>query len=189
MAEPAADITALLSRYGDGETAALGELMPLVYGELKKIASRQLRGVGGDALNTTGLVNELYLKIASQDPLAANNRSHFYAIAARAMRNLLVDRLRARRAAKRGAGEAPLPLDEDLVGTPDLSEFWLRVDRALTSMQEKDPRLVQLLECRVFGGYSFQETADVLDVSLRTVERDWMRAKAWLRASVNQDAG
>ncbi len=180
------EITALLSRYGDGDTAALSELMPLVYGELKKIASRQLRGMGGNGLNTTGLVNDLYIKIASQDPRAVNNRGHFYALAARAMRNLLVDHLRARSAAKRNDGEAPLPLDEELAGTPDLSAFWLNVDGALTELSEKDPRLVKLLECRVFGGYSFQETADVLEVSLRTVERDWMRAKAWLRTRLDR---
>ncbi|MEM9530666.1 MAG: ECF-type sigma factor [Pseudomonadota bacterium] len=175
-----ADITGLLVRYQEGDAAALEDLMPLVYQELKRIARRQLSGSDLTALNTTGLVNEVYCKMAAQDRLAVSSRGHFFAVAARAMRQLLVDHLRARFAAKRNDGVRPLPLNDDQISAPDQAEFWLRVDRALQTMAQQDPRLVQILECQVFAGYSLGETAETLGVSLRTVQRDWLRAKAWL---------
>lgn len=182
--ESQADITALLARVSAGETDAMEDLMPLVYRELKAIARRQLSRMDNNALNTTGLVNEVYCKIAGQTGLAASSRGHFFAIAARAMRQLLVDHLRARHAAKRGAGVVPLPLEESRVPTPDQGLLWLQVDDALRTMEQHDPRLVQVLECHTFAGYSFEETAEALGVSLRTVQRDWLRAKAWLTESL-----
>ncbi|MFK7954830.1 MAG: ECF-type sigma factor [Lysobacterales bacterium] len=184
MASPNADITALLARVTAGENEALEDLMPLVYRELKSIARRQLSHLDHSPLNTTGLVNEVYCKIASQSKLAASSRGHFFAIAARAMRQLLVDHLRARSAAKRGDGIAPLPLDEGRVAAGDQNELWLNVDAALRTMEQHDPRLVRVLECHTFAGYTFEETAQALGVSLRTVQRDWLRAKAWLTESL-----
>ncbi len=180
MSAAKADITALLARVTAGDSQALEDLMPLVYRELKHIARNQLARMHDTPLNTTGLVNEVYCKIAAQANLSANSRGHFYAIAARAMRQLLVDHLRARGAAKRGDGVAPLPLEESRIAGADPGQLWLQVDEALRTMEQHDPRLVQVLECHTFAGYSFEETAEALGVSVRTVQRDWLRAKAWL---------
>ncbi len=184
MASPDADITALLARVTAGEDEALEDLMPLVYLELKGIARRQLSQLKNSPLNTTGLVNEVYCKIAGKSKIAASSRRHFFAIAAKAMRQLLVDHLRARSAAKRGDGVPPLSLDENRVAASDQNELWLNVDAALRTMEQHDPRLVQVLECHTFAGYTFEETAEALGVSLRTVQRDWLRAKAWLTESL-----
>ncbi len=184
MASTQSDITALLARVDAGEQHALEDLMPLVYGELKAIARRQLNRLGHSQLNTTGLVNEVYCKIAGQSHLSASSRGHFFAIAARAMRQLLVDQLRARSAAKRGSGMAPLPLEESRIAGADQNQLWLNVDDAMRTMEQHDPRLVRVLECHTFAGYTFEETAEALGVSLRTVQRDWLRAKAWLTESL-----
>ena len=171
-------VTALLQRIQEGDRDALDRLFPLVYAELRRVAQRQLRREGpGHTLDATGLVHEAYLKMAGQAVADARGRSHFVAIGARAMRQVLVDHARRRRAAKRGGewartsitGKA-LPAELDLDGL-------LALDQALERLDERQRRVV---ECRFFGGLDEQETAEAVGVSLRTVQRDWLRARAWI---------
>jgi RNA polymerase sigma factor (TIGR02999 family) len=183
-----ADITELLLAHGGGDAAALGRLVPLVYDDLRRIARGQLRRRRpGDTLDTTGLVHEAYLKLVDQSRIEARNRHHFLAVAARAMRQVIVDHARMRQASKRGAGAGHVPLDDHHLAVEREAEHVLAINAALDRLATIDPRLLQVVECRFFAGYSEQETADALDVSARTVERDWVRAKAWLRDAVGGD--
>lgn len=171
------EVTRLLAAADAGDASALDRLLPLVYDELRRIAEAQLRGErAGHTLQPTALVHETYLKLAGSD-LPAASRAHFLAIAARAMRQALVDHARRRDRAKRGGGRRPVTLtggswSEEM----DLDEL-LALDAAL---DELDARQRQVVECRFFAGMSEQEIADVLDVTPRTVRRDWVKARAWL---------
>jgi RNA polymerase sigma factor (TIGR02999 family) len=157
------------------------QLVPFLYGELRRIARRQLRGERPDhTLNTTDLVHEAYVKLIGFDRLAFQNRSHFLAVASQAMRRILVDYAAARNAQKRGGALERHPLDDAVPQEGQPIERLLAVDAALARLEELNPRLTRVVECRVFGGMSIDETAQALDVSAATVKRDWSFARAWL---------
>lgn len=180
------DITRLLLAWGEGDRAAFDRLMPLVYGELHDIARRQLRRLRpGDTLATTGLVHEAYLKLVDHERAGWKDRQHFLAIAARAMRQILVDWARRKQSQKRGGGAGAVTLSEarDVATPPD--EAWvLDVNAALERLAEIDPRLLRVVECRFFAGYTQEETAEALGVSTFTVWRDWKLARAWLQVEL-----
>ena len=180
------EITQLLRAHEAGERGAFDRVVPLVYDELRRIARRHLRrGPGGYTLDTTGLVHEAYLKLAGSDGLELKDRGHLMAVTACAMRQVLLDRARARLRVKRGAGQAVEELDESRVPAGGAGPEWLLdLDRALLRLRERDALLERLFECRFFGGFSDAETAEALGLSLRTAQRGWMRARAWLRADL-----
>ncbi len=176
------EITSLLIAHRDGDRQAFEDLVPLVYEDLRLIARRQLaRHRVKGTLNTTALVHEAYLKMVDQTRVEINDRNHFFAIAARAMRQIIIDYARKRSAQKRGGGVRPISLDKVQIGVSDQAEMLLAVDAALRKLSSLNERLTRVFECRYFAGLSEQETADALSVSLRTVQRDWMKGKAWLR--------
>jgi RNA polymerase sigma factor (TIGR02999 family) len=176
------EVTRLLGALRAGDRNALEQLIPLVYDELRRIAHLQLRGAGrGRTLDTVALVHEAYLKIAGAAVLEPHDRTHLLAVAARAMRQVIVDFARARSAQKRGGGAHPVTLDEQQVAVEEQAESILDLDRALERLSEHDPRIARIVECRYFAGLSEEETAAVLGVSLRTAQREWKRARAWLR--------
>lgn len=178
----AGEITLLLRAYDEGDRSAFDRMVPLVYDELRRLARRHIRrGPRGQTLNTTGLVHEAYLKLAGSPELRLRDRGHLMAVTACAMRQVMVSRARARLADKRGGGVAPGELEEEQVGMEPAAEWLLDLDRALAGLREHDERLAQVFECRYFGGLSEEETAEALGTSLRTVQRGWMRARAWLR--------
>lgn len=176
------DVTRLLRAYRGGDREAFDRLFPLVYDELKRIARRNLRGGGRDhTLGATGVVHEAYLKLADASRVSIEDRAHFFAVAAMAMRQVVVSYARRKSAAKRGSGGPAVPLDDvDVAVERDASRV-LDVDRALVRLAERDERLARVFELRFFGGLSEEETAAALETSARTVQRDWQRSKAWLR--------
>lgn len=179
------EITELLLAYGDGDAEAFQRLVPLVYQDLRSIARRQLaRGRPGSTLDTTALVHETYLKLVDRSRVSVTDRAHFFALAARAMRQVIVDYARQRRAAKRGGGKSPVTLDRVQVPVGEQAEAMVAIDQALDRLTALNERLTRVFECRFFVGLSEQETADALDLSLRTVQRDWMKSKAWLRGQL-----
>jgi RNA polymerase sigma factor (TIGR02999 family) len=181
------EITQLLRAFGSGEKGAFDRVVPLVYQELRGLARRHLRrGPRGHTLDTNGLVHEAYLKLAASEGLELKDRGHLLAVAVCAMRQVLVDRARARLRLKRGSGQAAEPL-EDAPAPESTPEFLLDLDRALARLGERDPQLVRIFECRYFGGLSEAETAEALGLSLRSAQRGWMRARAWLRAGLAVD--
>jgi RNA polymerase sigma factor (TIGR02999 family) len=187
MAEPA-EITQLLNAYARGDQSAFGRVVPLVYNELRRIARNHLRRAQrGATLDTTGLVHEAYLKLAGQQGTKLENRGHFLAVSACAMRQVIIDHARARAADKRGGGIQPLPLDEALVAGKQQAEWLLDLNRVLERLGERDERLARTVECRFFAGLSEEETAEALGVSLRTAQRNWKRARAWIRAELSGD--
>ncbi|HKH48058.1 MAG TPA: sigma-70 family RNA polymerase sigma factor [Thermoanaerobaculia bacterium] len=183
---PPGEITGLLAaaRQGDGDAAS--RLMALVYDELRVMARRQLRGRRpGQTLTTTALVHEVYLKLVDQDGVPWQDRSHFFSVAALAMRHILVDSARRRVAKKRGGEDVRIPLDELRLsgGEPDAEARAvevLAIDRALTSLAALNERLSQLVELRFFAGLTEEETAEAMGTSERTVRRDWRKARAFL---------
>jgi RNA polymerase sigma factor (TIGR02999 family) len=176
------EITRLLDAHREGDREAFGILLPLVYDDLRRLARRQLgRGRPDTVLDTTGLVHELYLKLAGPHGFDSVNRGHFFHLAARAMRQVVIGYARKRAAAKRGAGRVETTLDEGHLAIAEDAVHLLAVDDALARLGERDPRLVQVVECRFFAGLSEAETAEALGTSLRTAQRDWNRARAWLR--------
>jgi RNA polymerase sigma factor (TIGR02999 family) len=181
------DVTLLLQAYAGGDRAAFDQLVPLIYEELRRIARNHLRRTQrGATLDTNGLVHEAYLKLAGQKGMRVEDRGHFLAIAARAMRQIIVSRARARVAAKRGGGDIRMTLDEERIAAAGESqaEWLLDLDRALEGLRERDERLARTVECRFFAGLSEDETAEALGVSLRTAQRNWMRARAWIRSEL-----
>jgi RNA polymerase sigma factor (TIGR02999 family) len=182
------DVTALLARLSEGESAVLNTLLPAVYDELRRLAHHTLRGEADDlTLRTTELVHEAYLKLVDHHAVDWEDRQHFFAVAARAMRQVLVDHARARTAEKRGGERPDRPLDDVTPETPRPPAAVLAVDQALDRLAELDERQTRVVECRFFGGYTIAETADVLDVSHSTVERDWRTAKAWLQRALKSE--
>jgi RNA polymerase sigma factor (TIGR02999 family) len=180
---PPGEITRLLRQHLAGEAGAFDRLVPLVYDRLRELARRQLRRQSSErTLDTTALVHEAYLQLVEETGVAWQDRAHFYAITARAMRRIVVDHVRQRVALKRGGGLAPLELDADAVaGARSEVELVIAVDRALESLASFNERLTRLVECRFFAGMTEEEAAAALGISLRTAQRDWMRAQAWLR--------
>ena len=176
-----ADVTRLLLAWSDGDAAALDELLPVVYRELHRQAQRYMRGQSpGHTLQATALVNEAYLRLAGTDPVDWKSRAHFFGVAAKAMRSILVDHARARRASKRGGGAEPVTLAAaDEAGAQQVEV--LELDETLQRLADLDPRKANLVELRWFGGLSIEEAAEVLDVSPATAKREWRTARAWLR--------
>jgi RNA polymerase sigma factor (TIGR02999 family) len=189
MAESTGVITDLLLAHSGGDGEAFSRLVPLVYDDLRRIARKSLRrSSGARTIDTTGLVHEAYLKLVDQTRARYRDRSHFFAVAARAMRQILVDEARRRTAGKRGGGVTPVSLEEERHGgVPSDADWLLSLEEALQSLARLDPRLPRIVECRFFAGLSEEETADALGVSTRTVQRDWMRAKAWLREEMGPE--
>lgn len=182
MAQPKThDVTALLQAWGRGEDAALDEIIPIVYRELRKIAHRYMTGERpGHTLQTTALVNEVYLKLVDWRGVNVRNRAHFFAISAQLMRRILVDYARARGYRKRGGRARDITVHDELVGLNERGRNVLALDDALKALAELDPRKSKVVELRFFGGLSLEETAEVLRVCPDTVLRDWRMAKAWL---------
>jgi RNA polymerase sigma factor (TIGR02999 family) len=187
MTTEASDVTALLVRLNNGDEAALDQLLPAVYEELRRIAHNQLRGEREDhTLRTTELVHEAYMKLVDHNTVDWQDRQHFFAVAARAMRQVLVDHARKKTAAKRG-GEAPaVSLDGVTLPHDTKMEELIALDDALDRLAARDERSAKVVECRFFGGYTIAETADVLDVSRSTVKRDWRAARAWLNRALDR---
>lgn len=178
----AGEITRLLQAHHEGDRAAFDALVPLVYERLRRIARGQIRrGGGGRTLDTSALVHEAYVQLVEETGVEWQNRSHFYAICARAMRRILVDYSRRRRARKRGGGVPDLALDPETLSVEEQAELVLAVDRALDGLAAFDERLGRVVECKFFAGMTEEETALALDLSVRTVQRDWQRSRAWLR--------
>ncbi|WP_237052911.1 ECF-type sigma factor [Marilutibacter chinensis] len=180
--EASNDITRLLQRHHEGDRDAFDRMVPLVYERLRAIARGQLARAGrrGQTLDTTALVQEAYLQLVDANAVDWQDRGHFFAICARAMRRILVDYARRRHAAKRGGGAVAVTLEADMVAADCQSEQVLAIDAALTGLEAFNERLARVVECRYFAGMTEEETARALDTSLRTVQRDWMRARAWL---------
>jgi RNA polymerase sigma factor (TIGR02999 family) len=182
---PQEDVTDLLIAWNQGDSSALNRLMPLVESELRRLARYQMRREGdAHTLQTTALVNELYLKFIDQKRANWQNRAHFFAIAATIMRRILVDHARRQRRRKRGGGEEKVALDGIAVLSPAKSEELLALDDALIRLAKLDPLKSRIVELRHFGGLSVQETAEVLNISVVTVSRHWALTKSWLRCEV-----
>jgi RNA polymerase sigma-70 factor, ECF subfamily len=179
--DAAADVSSLLARVRGGNSDAFDELFPLVYAELRRIASREMRREHkGRTLQTTALVHEAYLRLLKDASLSFENRAHFLGIAARAMREVLIDRSRARDAKKRGGQEIRVTLDEARLPAPDAGMPVEDLDRALARLAKVSPRAARIVEMRFFGGLSVEETAAAIDISPATVKREWALARAWL---------
>jgi RNA polymerase sigma factor (TIGR02999 family) len=175
------EITQLLLAWSDGDQAALEKLTPLVYAELRRLARGYMFGERpGHTLQTTALINEAYLRLIDWKNVRWQGRAHFFGVAAQVMRRILVDFARARHYAKRGGTAQQVSLDEAITIHEDRSAELIALDEALKSLAEIDPRKSQIVELRFFGGLSAKETAEALKVSLRTVEREWNSARAWL---------
>ena len=183
MATPEApDVTRLLLEWRQGQPAALERLLPLVYSELKKIAHARMRAESpvGQTLQTTALVNEVYVRLVDGARVDWQNRAHFFAVCARLMRRILVDRARARRADKRGGDAHAIPFGDWIGAVPAKDEGLLALDEALQRLSASDARKAQVVELRYFGGLTLDETAAALGTSPETVTRDWRVARRWL---------
>ena len=180
------DVTLLLKRLCDGESGALEDLMPLLYNELRTLAQIQLRNErAGHTLNPTALVNEAFLKLVKQDQIHAQHRTQFMAVAARTMRRILVDYARTKKRIKRGGNQQPLPLDEarHAFSDKDVDEL-LALDEAIERLSNINKRASEVVVQRFYTGLSMKEIAQIFDVSVKTIQRDWLMARAWLRKEV-----
>ena len=174
-------VSELLVQWSQGNDAALAELTPLVYGELRRLAHREMGAERtGHTLQTTALVNEAYLCLADQSNPRWQNRAHFFAVATRAMRRILVSYARSQRAQKRGGGALKIDLDEAALVSPEESKEIIDLHEALETLATLDSRKAQVVELKYFGGLNYDEMAEVLKISSVTVRRDWRFAKAWL---------
>jgi RNA polymerase sigma-70 factor, ECF subfamily len=178
----------MLKDWSDGDQAVLDELMPLVYDELRRIAARAMRKErDAHTLQTTALIHEAYLKLIGQRDAKWQNRSHFFAIAAQAMRRILVDHARERHREKRGGNAENLPIEEAaFVASKEKSVDLIALDEALTRLAKIDERQVRVVELRYFSGLDIDETAEALGISNATVRRDWNVAKAWLKEEIKK---
>jgi RNA polymerase sigma factor (TIGR02999 family) len=175
-------VNALLARARRGDDAAIAQLMPLVYDELKRIAARHMRRERpGQTIQATALVHEAYLRLLKDRARPWQNRAHFRAIAASSMRQILVERARARAAAKRGGGGARITLDEATLAVRGQDTDVESIDEALRRLARLDPRQARIVELRFFGGLTVEEAAEALDISVATLKREWSVARAWLR--------
>ena len=182
-------ITQLLIDWNDGHSEALEDLLPLVYSELKRLASRYLRREPADhTLQPTALVHEAYLRLIDQRQVRWQNRAHFYGIAAKIMRRILVDYARARQADKRGAGWERVPMIEDQTPDSRTGVDVLVLDQALDRLATFDAQQERIVELRYFGGLTIEETAEVVGVSAATIVREWTIARAWLRGEMSKDS-
>ncbi len=187
---PAPDVTQWLRQMSDGDSAALDRVVGLLYDELRAMARSRLADERkGHTLSATAVVNEVYLKLARQHRIAAPDRTRFLAVAANTMRRVLVDYARTRRRAKRGGGEAHVPLEdaEHLVLSDTEADEVLALDAALTRLAEINPRGAEVVQQRFYAGLSLEDTAALLGVSTKTIQRDWIAARAWLRKEVARE--
>lgn len=190
MPNEAQNVTELLVACRAGDRGAFDRLVDRLYDDFRDLAHGQLRfRRPGETLNTTALVSELYCKFAEQGAHDWKDRDHIYAASATAMRHLLVDAARRRLREKRGGGEPVLPLDEASVAAEGDPQWIVELDRMMDSLAEHDARLVSVFECRYFGGFTTSETAEILSLSERTVERDWARARGWFRRELMDTFG
>ena len=188
MAASPHEVTQLLVEWRNGDAAAFDKLLPLVYDELRRIASRYMkRERAGHTLQTTALVNEAYLRLVNQQEIDWQGRTHFFAVAAQVMRRLLVDHARTNHYAKRGGNAVQVTLDEGAIVAENKNVEILALDEALTRLAAMDERKVRIVELRYFGGLSVEETAAVLELSEITVKREWLKAKAWLFRELTQE--
>lgn len=179
--EPQAEITQMLGRLQEGDPHLLDALFPLLYDPLKVMALKQLQGERSDhTLNATALVHEAYLKLVDQKSVSWQNRAHFFAVAAQAMRRILIDYARGRMAEKRGGGQALVTFNEEAIARTARADELVALDSALVRLAELDERQARVVEYKFFGGLKHEEIAHVLGVSIQTVHRDWRFARAWL---------
>jgi RNA polymerase sigma factor (TIGR02999 family) len=184
------DTTLLIAAARAGDKAAEARLFEHVYADLHRLARRHLRDSGASDTRATSLVHEVYLRLARGSGLALNDRAHFFAVATRAMRQIVIDHVRQRLTDKRGGGIAPVSLDSALVAIAEgRDEDVLMLDAALERLASVDQRLAQLVELRFFGGLQFEELADATGMSERTLKRDWTKARAFLYREMKQQAG
>lgn len=180
------EVTRLLVDWGNGDQAALEELIPLVYEELRRVAGRYMRReTPGHTLQTSALVNEAYLRLVDQKNVRWQNRAHFFGVAAQLMRRILVDHARSRSRAKRGGGAQMVSLTDQAIITKEVADV-IALDDALKNLAEMDPRKSQIVEMKFFGGLTNEEVAEVLKITSRTVEREWRKAKAWLNRAISK---
>jgi RNA polymerase sigma factor (TIGR02999 family) len=181
-------VTELLVRARDGDSSALANIFPLIYDELRRLAKQQLmREPDGHTLSPTALVHEAYMRLIDYSKMEWNGRSHFMAVAATAMRRILVDHARSHRSAKRGGALKRVPIESVELGTEDRADLLIAVDEALVRLKEIEPRQAQVVECRFFGGMTEDETAEALGIGVRTAKRDWAKAKVWLHKEIALD--
>jgi RNA polymerase sigma factor (TIGR02999 family) len=186
MASPQ-DVTQLLIKWSEGSQEALEQLMPLVYAELHRMASRYMATQPPDhTLQTTALIHEAYLRLTRDTDQHWENRAHFFRVAAKSMRQILVDHARGQLAAKRGGKHQELPLDQAIIISGERMASMLALDDALTDLAKLNPRQTEVVELRYFAGFNVEETADALKVSPETVMRDWRAARAWLHIQLSQ---
>lgn len=182
-------VTQLIAACADDDASLLSRVFPLVYAELKQIAHRALLRASGNAtLSTTALVNETYIKLVGHANIAITDRSHLLALCARAMRQIVVDHARRRQAEKRGGQQVMLSLSGVEAANADRPETIVALDEALTMLNERDPRLVRLIEYRVFAGLDTAQIAELLELTPRSIQLDWLRAKAWVGQALALDA-
>jgi RNA polymerase sigma-70 factor, ECF subfamily len=176
------EVTMLLAALSEGRDEALDDLFPLVYDDLRRIARNHLRSERhGHTLDTVALVHETYLSLAHGDAVPVRERARFFALASRAMRNILIDHARARKAVKRGGDQVRVTLTPRVASeSSEARADIVDLHRALERLGERDPRMEQVVECKVFGGMTTKETAEALDIGVRTVEKDWTLARAFL---------
>lgn len=187
---PSNEVTQILLDWSNGDKAALDKLVPVVYSEMRRLANRYMRRERpGQTLQTTALVHEAYVRLIDYKNMRWQDRAHFYAVAAQVMRRILVDRARARNAAKRGDAARKVSLAEAEGISSQPAADILDLDHALKELEELDPRKSQIIELRFFGGLNIEETAEALGISPTTVQREWRSARAWLyRAIAEKDA-
>jgi RNA polymerase sigma factor (TIGR02999 family) len=175
------EVTQLLADWAKGDRSALDKLFPLVHSELRRIAQRQMNQERpGHTLQATALVNEAYLKLAGKHGFDWQNRAHFFAVCAQVMRHILIDHARAHARDKRGGGAVKVSLNDALVVVEDQNAHFIALDEALRVLERLDPQKGKIVELRYFGGLSVEEAGEVMNISPRTVRREWQRAKAWL---------
>jgi len=180
------EVTQLLIEWSNGDHEALEQLVPLVYDELRRLASGYMRREGqGHTLQTSALINEAYLRLVDQKTVQLQNRAQFFGFAAQLMRRILVDHARSRSRIKRGGGARMVSLAEQAVISNDVAEV-IALEGALKNLAEMDPRKAQIVEMKFFGGLTNEEVAEVLKVTSRTVEREWRKAKAWLHRAISK---
>ena len=181
------EVTELLNEWSRGNQAALEQLMPLVYAQLHKMARHQMRGQNpAHTLQTTALIHEAWLRMAGDSEKHWNSRVHFYGVAAKAMRHVLVDYARARHAAKRGGAVPSVSLEEGIVVSDERLTGLIMLDEALTRLGQLHARQARVVELRFFAGFTIEETANLLNVSAETVMLDWRAAKAWLHKELGR---
>lgn len=182
-----ADVTVLLGQISQGDDRAASRLIPLVYAELRRLAGGYMRHERSDhTLQPTALVHEAFLRLVEQSSVDWEGRAHFFRVAAQMMRRILIDHARGTLREKRGSGEKPVPLEEALVFAPEQSMELIKLDEALERLSKIDPRQGRIVELRFFGGLTVEETAEAMEISPKTVKRDWSVAKAWLHGDLKK---